>query len=91
MRAKRGEDEVETMTDGADAGKSGMANYEDPNCNVSLPVFSIHGNHDDPAGEANFFFFYVLVHVQHRNSYIQRPLYYNVQINDQHPMSIYFQ
>ena len=41
------------MTDGADAGKSGMANYEDPNCNVSLPVFSIHGNHDDPAGEAN--------------------------------------
>jgi len=39
------------MTDGADAGKSGMANYEDPNCNVSLPVFSIHGNHDDPAGE----------------------------------------
>jgi double-strand break repair protein MRE11 len=28
-------------------------NYEDPNVNVGLPVFSIHGNHDDPAGEAN--------------------------------------
>lgn len=26
-------------------------NYEDPNLNVSLPVFSIHGNHDDPTGE----------------------------------------
>lgn len=23
-------------------------NYEDPNLNVSIPVFSIHGNHDDP-------------------------------------------
>ncbi|XP_044727470.1 double-strand break repair protein MRE11 [Chrysoperla carnea] len=25
-------------------------NYEDPNVNVALPVFSIHGNHDDPNG-----------------------------------------
>ena len=25
-------------------------NYEDPNYNVSIPVFTIHGNHDDPAG-----------------------------------------
>lgn len=25
-------------------------NYEDPNINVSIPVFSIHGNHDDPTG-----------------------------------------
>ncbi|KAG9298922.1 hypothetical protein G9A89_015944 [Geosiphon pyriformis] len=25
-------------------------NYQDPNFNVSIPVFSIHGNHDDPAG-----------------------------------------
>ncbi|OQR93473.1 double-strand break repair protein [Achlya hypogyna] len=30
----------------------GLANYEDPNMNVRLPVFSIHGNHDDPTGEA---------------------------------------
>ena len=27
-----------------------MVNYEDPNLNISIPVFSIHGNHDDPAG-----------------------------------------
>ena len=26
-------------------------NFEDPNYNVQLPVFSIHGNHDDPAGD----------------------------------------
>ncbi|CAF3402548.1 unnamed protein product [Rotaria socialis] len=26
------------------------ANFKDPNLNVSTPVFSIHGNHDDPAG-----------------------------------------
>ncbi|XP_015600381.1 double-strand break repair protein MRE11 isoform X2 [Cephus cinctus] len=25
------------------------ANFEDPNLNVSIPVFSIHGNHDDPS------------------------------------------
>ena len=25
-------------------------NYEDPDINVSIPVFSIHGNHDDPSG-----------------------------------------
>lgn len=25
-------------------------NYEDENINVGLPVFSIHGNHDDPQG-----------------------------------------
>lgn len=27
------------------------ANYEDPDINVAIPVFSIHGNHDDPSGE----------------------------------------
>ncbi|DAZ97502.1 TPA: hypothetical protein N0F65_009770 [Lagenidium giganteum] len=30
----------------------GTVNYEDPNYNVQLPVFSIHGNHDDPSREA---------------------------------------
>ncbi|KAL1116443.1 hypothetical protein AAG570_004917, partial [Ranatra chinensis] len=27
-----------------------IVNYEDPNLNISIPVYSIHGNHDDPAG-----------------------------------------
>ena len=37
-------------------GHSGMtssANFNDPNLNVSIPVFSIHGNHDDPTGIQN--------------------------------------
>ncbi|KAF8341222.1 Metallo-dependent phosphatase-like protein [Cantharellus anzutake] len=28
-------------------------NYEDPNYNVSTPIFSIHGNHDDPQGSVS--------------------------------------
>ncbi|KAJ4981183.1 hypothetical protein NE237_032020 [Protea cynaroides] len=31
----------------------GHVNYEDPHFNIGLPVFSIHGNHDDPAGVDN--------------------------------------
>jgi len=27
-----------------------MANFENPNHNIELPVFIIHGNHDDPTG-----------------------------------------
>lgn len=30
-----------------------VVNYEDPNLNISMPVFSIHGNHDDPGGAGN--------------------------------------
>ena len=30
-----------------------QVNYEDPNVNVDLPIFSIHGNHDDPAGDGH--------------------------------------
>lgn len=32
---------------------SSRVNYEDPNYNVALPVLTIHGNHDDPAGAEN--------------------------------------
>jgi double-strand break repair protein MRE11 len=28
----------------------GCVNFEDPNFNIEIPIFSIHGNHDDPAG-----------------------------------------
>jgi double-strand break repair protein MRE11 len=30
-----------------------FANFNDPNLNVSIPVFIIHGNHDDPTGASN--------------------------------------
>eukprot|EP01035_Chromulina_nebulosa_P016831 gene16831-22315_t len=29
----------------------GIVNYQDPYLSVSLPIFSIHGNHDDPSRE----------------------------------------
>ncbi|KAL6251677.1 meiotic recombination [Rhinocladiella similis] len=29
-------------------------NYEDQNINVAIPVFSIHGNHDDPTGDGHY-------------------------------------
>ncbi|KAK6644631.1 hypothetical protein RUM43_000899 [Polyplax serrata] len=33
---------------------SETTNYLDDNINVSIPVFSIHGNHDDPSGVGHF-------------------------------------
>ncbi|CAO2833472.1 unnamed protein product [Amaranthus hypochondriacus] len=35
------------------SNRFGHVNYEDPHYNVGLPVFTIHGNHDDPAGVDN--------------------------------------
>lgn len=32
-----------------------VVNFEDQNLNVSIPVFSIHGNHDDPCGKVFYF------------------------------------
>lgn len=29
------------------------ANFHDPNINVGIPIFAIHGNHDDPSGEGS--------------------------------------
>ncbi|CAG8769967.1 3608_t:CDS:10, partial [Dentiscutata erythropus] len=28
-------------------------NFQDPNYKIAMPVFSIHGNHDDPSGDGN--------------------------------------
>eukprot|EP00033_Pygsuia_biforma_P005208 GCRY01005727.1.p1 GENE.GCRY01005727.1~~GCRY01005727.1.p1 ORF type:complete len:211 (+),score=44.41 GCRY01005727.1:274-906(+) len=32
----------------------GQVNYENENLNIGLPVFIIHGNHDDPAGDGSY-------------------------------------
>ena len=48
--------ELEILSDQAlNFGHSAFptANYEDPNLNIGIPVFSVHGNHDDPAGQGN--------------------------------------
>ena len=36
------------------AGGRKEVNYRDPNMNIAMPVFSIHGNHDDPSGLGGF-------------------------------------
>lgn len=42
---------MELLSDPYDGSQSfPTVNYEDENINVSIPVFSIHGNHDDPQG-----------------------------------------
>lgn len=45
---------LELLSDPNDGQADGYTfpavNYEDANLNVSIPVFSIHGNHDDPQG-----------------------------------------
>ncbi|EMC91854.1 hypothetical protein BAUCODRAFT_78858, partial [Baudoinia panamericana UAMH 10762] len=45
--------ELEMLSDASEnfAGAFNHVNYEDPDINVAIPVFSIHGNHDDPTGE----------------------------------------
>ncbi|KAI5805062.1 meiotic recombination protein Mre11 [Geopyxis carbonaria] len=45
--------ELEILSDTSQEFQSagGHVNYEDPDINVAIPVFSIHGNHDDPSGE----------------------------------------
>ena len=48
--------ELEFLSDASDvfAGAFDHVNYEDPDINVSIPAFSIHGNHDDPTGDGHF-------------------------------------
>ncbi|KAH7114413.1 Mre11 DNA-binding presumed domain-containing protein [Dendryphion nanum] len=48
--------ELEMLSDASEnfSGLFDHVNYEDPNINVSVPVFAIHGNHDDPSGIGNF-------------------------------------
>ncbi|KAG0243236.1 Double-strand break repair protein mre11a [Mortierella sp. GBA43] len=46
---------IEFLSDPKDNFPDGITqvNYMDPNLNIGIPVFSIHGNHDDPSGDGN--------------------------------------
>ncbi|KAI0552760.1 double-strand break repair protein mus-23 [Xylaria curta] len=48
--------ELEFLSDANEVFASAFShvNYEDPDINISIPVFSIHGNHDDPSGQGNY-------------------------------------
>ncbi|KAJ3270534.1 Double-strand break repair protein mre11a [Terramyces sp. JEL0728] len=50
-----GECHVEFLSDQSVnfSNRFGTVNYQDPNFNVKIPIFSIHGNHDDPSGDGN--------------------------------------
>lgn len=43
----------EILSDQVQNFTSGRVNFENPNYNIGLPVFTIHGNHDDPSGAEN--------------------------------------
>ncbi|ROT35076.1 DNA repair exonuclease [Sodiomyces alkalinus F11] len=48
--------ELEFLSDANEVfeGAFPHVNYEDPDINISIPVFSIHGNHDDPSGDGHY-------------------------------------
>jgi double-strand break repair protein MRE11 len=48
--------ELEFLSDASDIfeGAFPYVNYEDPDINIAIPVFSIHGNHDDPTGDGHY-------------------------------------
>ncbi|KAJ5919371.1 hypothetical protein N7466_010314 [Penicillium verhagenii] len=47
--------ELELLSDASEnfQGAFNHVNYEDLDMNIAIPVFSIHGNHDDPSGEGH--------------------------------------
>ncbi|KAI9677350.1 MAG: meiotic recombination [Bathelium mastoideum] len=47
--------ELEMLSDPSENFRGALdhVNYEDEDINVAIPVFSIHGNHDDPSGEGH--------------------------------------
>ena len=47
--------ELEMLSDASEnfQGAFNHVNYQDMDINVAIPVFSIHGNHDDPTGEGH--------------------------------------
>ncbi|KAL1622547.1 meiotic recombination [Neofusicoccum ribis] len=48
--------QLEMLSDASEnfQGAFNHVNYEDPDINVAIPVFTIHGNHDDPSGEGHY-------------------------------------
>ena len=47
--------ELEMLSDASESfqGAFNHVNYEDMDMNIAIPIFSIHGNHDDPSGEGH--------------------------------------
>jgi DNA repair exonuclease SbcCD nuclease subunit len=61
--------------------QSGVDNTQDPCLNVGLPVFTIHGNHDDPSGPEHFSAVDVLSSIHYVN-YFGKQKFYRDEEND---------
>eukprot|EP01134_Creolimax_fragrantissima_P004857 CFRG4857T1 len=48
-----GDNPIQIRTMATGAGGEKPFNYMDPNINIAMPVFSVHGNHDDPVGRGH--------------------------------------
>ncbi|KAL2044135.1 hypothetical protein ABVK25_012438 [Lepraria finkii] len=74
--------ELELLSDSSEIfqGAFDHVNYEDPDINVAIPVFSIHGNHDDPSGEGHLAALDLLQAAGLVNYYGRTPESDNIQI-----------
>jgi len=74
--------ELEMLSDASETfgGAFNHVNYEDPDINVAIPVFSIHGNHDDPSGEGHLAALDILQMSGLINYYGRTPESDNIQI-----------
>ncbi|KAI5299005.1 hypothetical protein KEM56_003603, partial [Ascosphaera pollenicola] len=74
--------ELELLSDAKEnfAGAFPHANYQDMDINVGIPVFSIHGNHDDPSGEGHFAALDILQVAGLLNYYGRTPESDNIQV-----------
>ncbi|KAL9127389.1 MAG: hypothetical protein Q9217_003723 [Psora testacea] len=74
--------ELEMLSDNSEVfqGAFNYVNYEDPDINVAIPVFSIHGNHDDPSGEGHLAALDLLQAAGLVNYYGRTPESDNIQI-----------
>lgn len=53
-------------------------NYEDENINVAIPVFSIHGNHDDPTGVSCYMILVTQLVTIHRKAILPLLIYFRL-------------
>ncbi|WEW56974.1 meiotic recombination [Emydomyces testavorans] len=74
--------ELEILSDASEnfQGAFNHVNYEDFDINVAIPVFSIHGNHDDPSGEGHLAALDILQVSGLLNYYGRTPESDNIQI-----------
>ncbi|KAI9885683.1 MAG: TTAGGG repeat binding factor [Watsoniomyces obsoletus] len=74
--------ELEMLSDASEIfqGAFNHVNYEDPDINVAIPVFSIHGNHDDPSAEGHLCALDILQIAGLVNYYGRTPESDNIQV-----------